>query len=131
MIVDLEAFLLSDCREHLRLKAEVQLNDPVASRACKVVVMMVAFTQPEGMRPVSELDAVQDLHPHQLLDGPVDCCPPDARVGAAQPLEELLRGKRGAGLTQADQVLRNGAPGPCSPFPELFERLADPCLDVH
>lgn len=83
------------------------------------------------MGAVSELYSVEHLHTHQLVDRAVDGRPPDARVGAPQLLEQLVRGKRRAGLSQADQVLRYRAPRVGLPFSELLERFVDPFLDVH
>ncbi len=131
MVVDLEALPLPDGRDHVRLQAEVQLDHAVASRARQVMVVMVAFAEPEGMRSVRELDPIQHLHPHQLVDGSVDGGSPDARVGAAQLLEQLIRRKRRAGVSQANQVLCDGTPGPGFSFTELRKRFVDSFLDVH
>lgn len=131
MIVDLEAFPFSDRGDCLRLQAEVQLHDTVAFCARQMVVVMVAFTEPEGVRSVRELDPVKHLHPHKLVDGAIDGCPSDARVVAVQLLEQLFRGKHGARESEANQVLCDGLPGAGFSFSELLERFVDPFLDVH
>ncbi len=131
MIIYLEAFPFPDLRDGVRLQAEVQLHDPVALRASQMVVVMVAFTEPEGVRAVRELNAVKHFHPHKLVNGAVNGCPPDARVGAVQLLKQLIRRERRTGVSQANQVLCDGAPGPGCPFSELLERFVDSFLDVH
>ncbi len=131
MIVDLEALPLSDGSDDVRLQAEVQLDDPVAFRAGQVVVVAVAFAQAEGMCTVRELDAVQHLHAHELVDGPVDRGPANAGICAAQLLKQLFRGKRRSRLSEANQVFCDGPARLGPSFAELLERLVDPFLDVH
>jgi len=130
MIVDLEALPLPDGGDHVRLEAEVQLDHAVALRACQVVVVPVAFAQAEGMRAIGELDSVQHLHPHEFVDGAVDSGASDPWIGAAQLLEQLIRGKRGAGMSEANQVLCYGPAWLGPPFAELLESRVDPFLDV-
>jgi len=131
VIIDLEAFPLPDLRDGIRFQAEVELHDAMTPGACQVVVVMIALAKAKGVRPVGELYAVEDLHPHQLVDGPIDGGPTDARVGPVKLLQEVFRGKRCSGMPEAYQVFRDGLAGLCPPLPKLLERLVDPFLDVH
>jgi len=131
MVVDLEVLPLPDGRNHLRFQAEIQLDDPVALRAGEVMVVMIALTQAERMRTVGELDPIEHLHLHELVDGPIDRCSPDMRVCVPQRLQELVGGKCRAGVPQADQVLCDCASGLGLPFSELLERFVDSSFDVH
>jgi len=80
MVVHGEALPLSDSRDFAVVQAEIKLDHAVALRACEVMVMMIAFAEPERMRSVGEFDAVEDLHAHKLLDGAVDSGPANARA---------------------------------------------------
>ena len=67
----------------------------MAFRACQVMPMVLLPTEAEGVRAIGELDAVQEIHLHELLDGAIDSGPADARVRAAQSPQELVRGEGG------------------------------------
>jgi len=93
MIVDLEVLTLSDVVDHVRLKAEVQLDDAVALRARQMGVVDLVLAQTEGMLAVRELDAVKHIHLHQLLYGAVHGSAPNTPIGTSQLLQEFLDGE--------------------------------------
>ncbi len=85
-----KAFLASNSGDLILIQAELQVDDPMAVRACQMVVMTATPAQAEIVRPIGEVNPVQNLHAHELLDGPIHGCTPDSGVGPVKPLQQIL-----------------------------------------
>lgn len=131
VIVDAETFPPADGGELVLPHAEIQLDHPMAAGARQVMVVAVAFAEAKGVGAVGELDAVQHLHAHQLIDGAVHGGPADPGVAPSKPLQEVLRGERGSAPSQADQASGDGLSRLRASLSEGAERLLDSRFDVH
>ena len=68
MVFDGEPLLPTDRGDLVFIEAEIQVDHPMAFRACQVVMVAVASAETKTVRPVCEIDPVEHLHPHELLN---------------------------------------------------------------
>ena len=80
MPFDDKVLLGADSGELIRWKADVDINDAMATRAGEVVVVVALPANTVVMRPVSKLDPRQQPRVHQLLHRTVDCSASNTRI---------------------------------------------------
>jgi hypothetical protein len=102
-----KVLLLPNARKLSGRQAEVDIDNAMALRAGKVVVVFAAITHAIVMGAIRKLDAGKQSPAHQLFNGAVDCRAAYTRLLLAEFLPQIFNGEICAAAFKIDQAFRD------------------------
>lgn len=121
MSFNYKVLLLPNARKLSSRQAEIDIDNPMALRAGKVVVVFVPTAHTIVMGTIRKLDAGEQAHSHQFFDRPVDRRAAYTRLILAKFLPEVLNGEICAAAFQFDQAFRDDFARACIALTHFVE----------
>lgn len=109
VIFDFETELLTNSRELICRKADIDLYHAMALLACQMVMVMRAIADAVVVCAISKIDAIKESFVNQHIDHAVDCGPSEAWLCSPYFLPELVNSKNRSFFCEFNQPLFNNA----------------------
>lgn len=117
-----KVLLLPNTRKLSSRQAEIDIDNPMALRAGKVVMVFVPTAHTIVMGTIRKLDAGEQSHRHQFFDRAVNRRATNAWLILAKFLPEVFNGEICAAAFQFNQAFRDDLARACIALTHFVER---------
>ena len=117
-----KVLLLPNTRKLSSRQAEIDIDNPMALRACEMVMVFAPTAHTIVMGTIRKLDAGEQSHSHQFFDRAVDRRAANTRLILAKFLPEVLNGEICAAAFQFNQAFRDDFARACIALAYFIER---------